>query len=130
MSYHGLWLAGVLPRVLGCAGGQGGLLLQPLLDLLPSRHRHRSDTEPLTHSPAGTRWLGTGADLLLLQGLDEGVLQAVGVLRLQGLLLVGGHALLAEDPPALLLLPVGGEVGPALGAVEGLHAGQRPPQLP
>lgn len=67
----------------------------------------------------------SGADLLLLQGFDEGVLQPVGVLGLQSLLLIGGHALLAQDPAALLLLPVGGEVGSALGAEEGLHAGQR-----
>ena len=70
-----------------------------------------------------------GADLLLLQSLHEGVLQPVGVLRLQSLLLIGRHALLTEDPPALLLLPVGGEVGSALGAEERLHAGQRPSEF-
>lgn len=72
---------------------------------------------------------GRDSDLLLLQGLDEGVLQPVGVLRLQGLLLIGRHALLAEDPPALLLLPVRSEVGSALGAEERLHAGQRPSEF-
>ena len=88
----------------------------------------QTQTLSLRHPP--TSEAATHSDLLLLQGLDKGVFQTVCVFCLQSLLLVGGHALLAEDPSALLLLPVGGEVGPALGAVEGLHAGQRPPQLP
>lgn len=71
----------------------------------------------------------SGTDLLLLQGLHKGVLQPVGVLRLQSLLLVGCHALLTEDSSALLLLPVGSEVGSALGAEERLHAGQRPSEF-
>lgn len=70
-----------------------------------------------------------GVDLLLLQRLHEGILQPVGVLRLQGLLLIGRHALLAEDPPTLLLLPVGGEVGPALSTEEGLHPCQSPSEF-
>lgn len=80
----------------------------------------------------GQKWLRDGvsdADLLLLQGLDEGVLQPVGVLGLQSLLLIGRHALLAEDAAALLLLPVRGEVGSALGAEERLRAGQRPSEF-
>lgn len=64
------------------------------------------------------------SDLLLLQSFHKGVLQPVGVLCLQSFLLIGRHALLAEDSPALLLLPVRGEVGSALGAEERLHAGQ------
>lgn len=74
-------------------------------------------------------WRDSAVDLLLLQSLHKGVLQPVSVLRLQSLLLIGRHALLAEDSPALLLLPVGGEVGSALGTEEGLHAGQRPPEF-
>lgn len=66
----------------------------------------------------------SGTHLLLLQGLHKGVLQPVGVFCLQSLLLIGSHALLTEDSPALLLLPVRGEVGSALGTEEGLHAGQ------
>lgn len=71
----------------------------------------------------------SGADLLLLQGLHKGVLQPVGVLCLQSLLLIGRHALLTEDTAALLLLPVRGEVGPALGAEEWFRAGQRPSEF-
>lgn len=71
---------------------RGGLLEDPLLDLL-----------------------------LLLQGLDEGCLQSIGVLGLQGLLLIGGHALLAHDGTALLLTPAAGEVGLALSACERLR---------
>lgn len=71
------------------------------------------------------KWRG-GAHLLLLQGLNEGVLQPVGVLSLQSLLLIGCHALLAKDSAALLLLPMGGKVSSALGAEERLQTGQRP----
>lgn len=70
-----------------------------------------------------------GADLLLLQSLNKGIFQPVGVLRLQSFLLIGCHALLAKDSPALLLLPVGGEIGSALGTEERLHAGQRPSEF-
>lgn len=69
------------------------------------------------------------ADLLLLQRLHKRVLQPVGVLRLQSLLLIGGHALLTQDPPTLLPFPVGGEVSSALGAEKWLHAGQIPPEF-
>lgn len=69
------------------------------------------------------------SDLLLLQGLHKGILQPIGVLRLQSLLLIGRHALLTEDSPILLLLPVGCEVGSALGAEERLHAGQGPSEF-
>lgn len=54
--------------------------------------------------------------LLLLQGLDEGRLKTVGVLRLQGLLQVGRHALVAQDGAALLRAPARREVSLALGA--------------
>lgn len=64
------------------------------------------------------------ADLLLLQSLNKGIFQPVGVLCLQSFFLIGCHALLTKDSPALLLLPVGGEIGSALGAEERLHAGQ------
>lgn len=70
--------------------------------------------------PAGSP-CAPGTCLLLLQSLDEGVLQPVGVLCLQCLLLVGSHALLAQDLAIFLLLPVRGEVGAALSADEGLH---------
>lgn len=43
----------------------------------------------------------------------------------QGLLLVGGHALLTKNLPVLLLLPVRGEVGAALGTHKGLDPQQR-----
>lgn len=76
-------------------GGRGGLLEDPLLDLL-----------------------------LLLQGLDEGCLQSIGVLGFQGLLLIGGHALLAHDGTALLLTPAAGEVGLTLSACEWLRGGR------
>ena len=68
-------------------------------------------------------------DLLLLQGLDERVLQPVGVLGLQGLLLIGRHAQLTEDAPALLLLPVGGEVRLALGAQKWVCGSRRAAEL-
>lgn len=51
------------------------------------------------------------------------------MLCLQSLFLVGCHALLTEDSPALLLLPVGGEVSSALGAEERLQTGQRPSEF-
>lgn len=51
------------------------------------------------------------------------------MLGLQSLFLIGCHALLAEDPPTLLLLPVGGEVSSALGAEERLQTGQRPSEF-
>lgn len=70
-----------------------------------------------------------GADLLLLQSLNKGVFQPVGVLRLQSLLLIGRHALLTKDPPTLLSLPVGGEVSSALGTEERLRAGQSPSEF-
>lgn len=60
--------------------------------------------------------------LLLLQGLDEGCLQSIGVLGLQGLLLVGGHALLAHDGTTLFLTPAAGEVSLTLSARERLGA--------
>lgn len=41
------------------------------------------------------------------------------MLGLQCLLLVGGHALLTENLPTLLLLPVRGEVCAALGTNKG-----------
>ena len=71
----------------------------------------------------------SGAHLFLLQGLHKGVLQSVGMLRLQSLFLIGRHALLTEDSSTLLLLPVRGEVGSALGTEERLHAGQRPSEF-
>lgn len=51
------------------------------------------------------------------------------MLCLQSLFLIGCHALLAEDSPTLLLLPVGGEVSSALGAEERLQTGQRPSEF-
>lgn len=63
-------------------------------------------------------------DLFLLQSLNESVLQPIGVLGLQGLLLIGRHALLTEDATTFLLLPVWGEVSPALGTEERLHVWQ------
>lgn len=69
------------------------------------------------------------ADLFLLKSLHKSVLQSICMLRLQGLLLIGCHALLAEDPAALLLLPVGCEVRSALGTEERLHARQRPSEF-
>lgn len=60
--------------------------------------------------------------LLLLQGLHEGALQPVGVLRFQGLFLIGRHALFTKHGPAfhLVLPPAAGKVSVALGADEGL----------
>lgn len=60
--------------------------------------------------------------LLLLQRLDEGAFQPVGVLRFQGLFLIGGHALFTKHEPAfgLVLPPAAGKVSVALGADEGL----------
>lgn len=43
------------------------------------------------------------------------------MLCLQRLLLIGSHALLAQDLPIFLLLPVRGEVSAALGTDKGLH---------
>lgn len=54
--------------------------------------------------------------LLLLECLNKGRLQPVGVLGLQGLLLIGGHALVTENVPGLLLPPAGGKVCLTLGA--------------
>lgn len=51
------------------------------------------------------------------------------MLCLQSLFLIGCHALLAEDSPTLLLLPVRGEVSSALGAEERLQTGQRPSEF-
>lgn len=63
-------------------------------------------------------------DLFLLQSFNKRILQPVGVLGLQGLLLIGRHALLAEDTAALLLLPVWSKVSPALSTEERLHLWQ------
>lgn len=54
----------------------------------------------------------------MLQGFDESALQPIGVLGFQGLFLVGGHALFAEDGPAfrLVLPPATGKVSGALAA--------------
>lgn len=63
--------------------------------------------------------------LFLLQGLDKRSLQPIGVLGLQGLLLIGGHAICTEDGPALglVLPPTAGKIGDALGAGEGFFDG-------
>lgn len=53
--------------------------------------------------------------LLLLECLNESCFQPTGVFSLQGLLLIGRHALVAEDGPSLLLPPAGGEVCLTLG---------------
>lgn len=62
---------------------------------------------------------GQASHLLLLQSFHERVFQPVGVLGLESLLLVGGHALLAQNLTALLLLPVRGEIRAALGTNKG-----------
>lgn len=54
--------------------------------------------------------------LLLLECLNEGRLQPIGVFSLQGLLLIGRHALVTENVPGLLLSPAGGKVRLTLGA--------------
>lgn len=54
--------------------------------------------------------------LLLLECLNKCCLQPIGVLGLQGLLLIGRHALVTEDGPSLLLSPAGGKVCLTLGA--------------
>ena len=58
--------------------------------------------------------------LFLLQGLDEGALEAVGVLLLQCFLLIVGHALLANHVlrARLVALPHGREIGAALNTRE------------
>lgn len=66
--------------------------------------------------------------LFLLERLDKGCLQPIGVLSLQGLLLIGRHALVTENVPGLLLSPAGGKVRLTLGACIWLfrnRAGQR-----
>lgn len=143
----------------GGGAGREGRLLQPLFDLLKGKrscffYRPRPDWQRSNEfesvSPKrqrsvrfiAARYVGVSipgiqkyyanrsdADLLLLQSLDEGVLEPVGVLRLEGLFLIGHHALLAQDSPALLLLPVGGEIRSALGTEEGLRAAKRSPQF-
>ena len=54
--------------------------------------------------------------LLLLECLNKGRLQPIGVLSLQGLLLIGRHALVTKDGPSLLLSPAGRKVRLTLGA--------------
>lgn len=117
---------------LSCARGQSCLLLKPLLDFLPhTKPQEKNKIKDLANAVhhACENGFQLKANLFLLQGLNKGVLQTVSVFSLQGLLLVGGHALLTQDATTFLLLPVRGEVSPALGTEEWLHACQRTPHF-
>lgn len=58
--------------------------------------------------------------LLLLESLNKGCLETTRVLSLQGFLLIGRHALVAEDGPSFLFSPAGSKVRLALGTGEWL----------